>query len=123
MFASSQEPGHSLRGLAKQLIAQGVPNPRGGTSWNASTIRGILTNPVYTGIVSAGRNHYRPAKKRVSAYKAVGGGNGSSDRLPPEDWITVAQLPAIVSQEQFDMVQRKLKQNQRFASRTNKAQH
>jgi site-specific DNA recombinase len=53
----------------------------------------------------------------------VGGGNGSLDRLPPEDWITVAHIPAIISQEQFDVIQRKLKQNQSFASRNNKAQH
>jgi site-specific DNA recombinase len=122
MFAWYQEAGHTLRGLAKHLTELGVPNPRGGAHWNDSTIRGILTNPVYTGIVYAGRNHYRPAKIRVSPFKPVGGGNGSLDRLPPEEWITVAHIPAIISQEQFDVIQRKLKQNQSFSSRNTKAQ-
>jgi site-specific DNA recombinase len=39
------------------------------------------------------------------------------------DWILVAHIPASISQEQFDVVQRKLKPNQSFASRNNKAQH
>lgn len=84
MFAYYQEAGHTLRGLAKHLTELGVPNPRGGTHWSDGTIRGILTNPVYTGIVYAGRNHYRPAKQRVSPFKPVGGGNGSIDRLPKD---------------------------------------
>jgi len=78
-----------------------------------------LTNPVYTGTVYAGRNHYRPATGRISPLKPVGGGNGSIERVPPEDWIVVAQIPAIVSQEQFEMIQEKLKHNQSIASRNN----
>ena len=65
----------------------------------------------------AGRNHYRAATGRISPLKPVGGGNGSSERVPPEDWIVVAQIPAIVSQEQFEMIQEKLKHNQSIASR------
>jgi site-specific DNA recombinase len=122
MFAYYQEAGHTLRGLAKHLTELGVPNPRGGAHWSDGTIRGILTNPVYTGVVYAGRNHYRPAKQRISPFKPVGGGNGSIDRLPPEEWILVAHIPPLVSQELFDMVQQKLKQNRSFSSRNNKAQ-
>jgi site-specific DNA recombinase len=36
-------------------------------------------------------------------------------------WIHVAEFPAIVSQEQFDLVQRKLVTNQAFARRNNTA--
>lgn len=49
----------------------------------------------------------------------MGGGNGSIERVPPEDWIVVAQIPAIVSQEQFAMIQEKLKHNQSVARRNN----
>jgi site-specific DNA recombinase len=121
MFAYYQQEGHTLRGLAKHLTDLGVRGPRGSTHWSDSTIRGILTNPVYIGTVYAGRNHYRPAARRISPLKPVGGGNGSLDRLPPEEWIVVAQIPPIVSQEQFDLIQAKLKQNQSYASRNNKA--
>ena len=74
---------------------------------------------MYTGTVYAGRNHYRPATGRISPLKPVGGGNGSIERVPADEWIVVAQIPAIVSQEQFDMIQEKLKHNQSIASRNN----
>ena len=97
-----------------------VRGPRGSIHWSDGTIHHILTNPVYTGTVYAGRNHYRPATGRISPLKPVGGGNGSIDPVPPEDWIVVAQIAAIVSQEQFEVVQEKLKHNQSIASRNNK---
>lgn len=121
MFAYYQQEGHTLRGLAKHLRELGVRGPRGSSHWSDGTIHHILTNPVYTGTVYAGRNHYRPATGRISPLKPVGGGNGSIDPVPPEDWIVVAQIPAIVSQEQFEVIQEKLKHNQSVASRNNKA--
>ncbi len=120
MFAYYQQEGHTLRGLAKHLRELGVRGPRGSLHWSDGTIHHILTNPVYTGTVYAGRNHYRPATGRISPLKAVGGGNGSIERVPADEWIVVAHIPAIVSQEQFDMLQEKLKHNQSIASRNNK---
>jgi site-specific DNA recombinase len=98
-----------------------VRGPRGSSHWSDGTIHHILTNPVYTGTVYAGRNHSRPATGRISPLKPVGGGNGSIDPVPPEDWIVVAQIPAIISQAQFEVIQEKLKHNQSIASRNNKA--
>jgi site-specific DNA recombinase len=40
---------------------------------------------------------------------------------PPEEWILVGQVPAIVSEEQFELVRLKLSQNQSFARRNNKS--
>jgi site-specific DNA recombinase len=120
MFAYYQQEGHTLRGLAKHLRELGVRGPRGSLHWSDGTIHHILTNPVYTGTVYAGRNHYRPATGRISPLKPVGGGNGSVERVPVDEWIVVARIPAIVSQEQFDMIQEKLKHNQSLASRNNK---
>jgi len=119
MFGNSQQDGHTLRGLAKHLRELGVRGPRGSLHWSDGTIHHILTNPVYTGTVYAGRNHYRPATGRISPLKPVGGGNGSVERVPADDWIVVAHIPAIVSQEQFAMIQEKLKHNQSVASRNN----
>jgi site-specific DNA recombinase len=119
MFAYYAQDGHTLRGLAKHLRDLGVRGPRGSLHWSDGTIHHILTNPVYTGTVYAGRNHYRPATGRISPLKPVGGGNGSIEPVPPEDWIVVAQIAAIISQEQFEMVQEKLKHNQSLASRNN----
>jgi site-specific DNA recombinase len=38
-----------------------------------------------------------------------------------EEWILVAEIPPLVSQEQFDRVQARLASNRRFAQRNNKA--
>ena len=41
--------------------------------------------------------------------------------VPPTEWILVAQIPALVSAEQFQQVQARLETNRRFAQRNNKA--
>ena len=85
------------------------------------SLRGILTNPAYTGQVYAGRMHYRPPKIRRSATHPIGHPHDSATLAPQEEWIPVTQIPAIVSQEQFELVQAKLAKNQSFASRHNTA--
>src|SRR5215210_4178173 len=112
MFAWYAEAGCSLFGLAKKLHRDAVAPPRGHGRWNVTTLRRILTNPVYTGEVYAGR------------VQAAGGTGATATprRLRPRaDWITVASIPALVSQEQFDRVQDKLAQNRQFARRHNTA--
>ncbi len=66
MFAWYTEDHTSLFGLAKHLCSLGLPSPRGKKRWNPATIRGILTNPAYTGQVYAGRTRSRPARVRRS---------------------------------------------------------
>ncbi|MFH5947694.1 recombinase family protein, partial [Roseomonas xinghualingensis] len=104
MFAWYAEEGHSLHGLAQKLRADGVPPPRVSGRWHVTTLRGILINPVYTGEVFAGRTQEAPRRLRAR-----------------EEWVSVATIPAIVSQEQFDRVQAKLAQNRQFARRNNTA--
>jgi site-specific DNA recombinase len=120
MFAWYAEDHTSLFGLAKHLQGMGALSPRGQKRWNPATIRGILTNPAYTGHVYAGRTRSRAARVRRSATHPIGRKTGSHGLAPRETWIPVATIPAIVSQEQFDQVQTKLAQNQSFASRNNK---
>jgi site-specific DNA recombinase len=64
----------------------------------------MLINPAYTGEVFAGRIQEAPRRLRAR-----------------EEWVSVATIPAIVSQEQFDRVQAKLAQNRQFARRNNTA--
>src|SRR4029453_19469557 len=55
MFAWYAEAGCSLFGLAQKLHRERVSPPHGPGRWNVTTLRRILTNPVYTGAVYAGR--------------------------------------------------------------------
>ena len=121
IFAAYLEPGASLFGVSRHLREMGVPAPRGGRAWSTATLRGILTNPVYAGKVYAGRVRYRPARIRRSATHPIGHPHDSSVPLPKEEWIFVAQVPAVVSQERFDLAKEKLSRNKSFAKRNNKA--
>ena len=121
IFAAYLEPGATLFGVSRHLREMGVSAPRGGKAWSTATLRGILTNPVYAGKVYAGRVRYRPARIRRSATHPIGHPHDSSDPLPPEEWIFIREVPALVSQEQFDLVAGKLSKNKSFARRNNKA--
>jgi len=119
MFASYAKPGQSLMGVTKQLVAQGVRSPYGRLRWNQSSVRGIVSNPSYTGTVYLGRSRRTPSRQRHSPLAPVRREHGGHPRTPRAEWIAVAQVPALVSQEQFDLVQAKLAHNQQFARRNN----
>jgi site-specific DNA recombinase len=119
IFALYLEPGTSLQQVAYTLHHRGICSPTGRPWWGLSSLRGLLTNPVYAGQVYAGRLRYRPARIRRSATHPLGRPHSSGVRVPPEEWIPVATVPAIIPQHQFDLVQYKLAQNQSFASRHN----
>lgn len=121
LFASYLEEGQSLKRVTKQLIAQVIPTPSGHGRWNQATIRGILTNPVYTGTVYLGRSRPVQAQRRHSALVPIGRDRGGHKQTSAEEWIPVAHVPAIISQELFDRVQAKLARNQQFARRNNTA--
>ncbi len=118
LYAAYLEGGHSLCGLTTSLTKRGIPTPSGRTRWNQSTVSDLLTNPAYTGAVYAGRTRSVDSRQRQSALRPVGHKRGPRN-TPPSEWHLVAQVPPIVSQEQFDAVQAKLAHNQRFATRHN----
>jgi len=121
IFAEYLQDGVGLISVVKHLYEQHIPSPTGKARWGLSTLRGILTNPTYMGQVYAGRMHYRPAQIRRSATHPIGQPHDSAALAPREEWIPVATIPAVVTQEQFDLAQTKLAHNQSFASRHNKA--
>ena len=121
IFALYTQQNYSLQGLATHLQKQGVPTPSNKKIWNLSTLRGILRQPAYLGQVYARRCRYRPARIRRSATHPIGQPHQTAEELPPEEWILVATIPALISQEQFDLAQAKLAQNQSFAKRNNKS--
>jgi site-specific DNA recombinase len=120
LFMRYLEAAETLRGLVKYVLGLGLPSPRGGARWSAASIRGMLTNPTYTGQVYSGRKRMRPARARRSATHPIGKLAQGWDSVAPEAWQLVASIPAIVSPEHFAQVQVKLALNKRWASRNNK---
>jgi site-specific DNA recombinase len=104
IFAHDGEPGTTLQQVARALHARGSCSPTGRAWWGLSSLRGLLTNPVYVGYVYAGRLRYHPPRVRRSATHPLGRPHDSGVVVPPDAWLLVASVPAIVSQEQFDQV-------------------
>jgi site-specific DNA recombinase len=120
LFTRYLEAPETIRGLVKYLLGLGLPSPRGRARWSAASVRGILTNPTYTGQVYSGRKRMRPARARRSATHPIGQLAQGWDAVSPEAWQLVVMIPAVVSEEQFKQVQAQLALNQQFASRNNK---
>ena len=95
--------------------------PSGKLHWSHVFFIVILTNEFYTGTVYIGRSRPTEAHGRHSALVPIGRGRGGHTQTTQEEWIAVTQVPTIVSQEQFDLVQAKLSHNQQFARRDNTA--
>jgi site-specific DNA recombinase len=91
-------------GLAKSLLQLGIKSPRGQRCWSSATLRGVLSNPAYTGNVYVNRQRLRPARRRRSATHPLGKPAAGRDPAPPEAWTFVTTIPALVSQADFDAV-------------------
>ena len=120
MFAWYVQNGRSLLGLVKHLHDLGVPSPSGKPYWGLASVRGILSNPSYTGQIYANRTRCRPARIRRSATHPIGRPKDTQVPVPPDEWIPIATIPAIITREQFDQARAKMATNRSFATRNNK---
>src|SRR3954451_1192421 len=121
MFAWYADESHSFCSLARLLEERGIRTSTGLVRWNLASIRCLLTNPAYAGQVYGNRWHRRGTLERRSATAPAKHSAMSRVDAPREEWILVAEIPPLVSQEQFDRVQARLVTNRRFARRNNKA--
>src|SRR4051812_15201411 len=119
LFAWYADEGVTVMALVQRLGRLGIASPRGRPNWSPSALRGVLTNPIYLGQVFGNRLRARPAESRRSALLPVGRGGGAKRVADPAEWIAVARVPAIVSQDQFDRVQERLRRNRQMAQRNN----
>ena len=122
LFAWYLEDGASLSSIVNRLFDHGVASPTGKSRWRHTTVRFLLRNPAYTGTLYACRARARQSFGRRSALQPIGQRHdGSMTLRPREEWVAAGTVPALVTQEQYDLVQQKLERNSQFASRNNKA--
>ena len=108
-----------LNAIAKRLNQRKVPSPRR-KLWNGSTIRRILHQSAYQGKAYYGRK--KAIYKDIGKFKRQGQGRLRFPRYAPqpvENWISVP-VPAIVSEEIWNLAQELLKRNAKLAPRNNK---
>jgi site-specific DNA recombinase len=97
VFARYVEDHASLFSLAGHLRVLGIPSPTGRPCWSPATLRGMLTNPTYTGQVFANRWRARAPRTRRSATHPIGRPSDSAVPTPTEHWLPVASIPALIS--------------------------
>ena len=90
------------RGLRSHFTKWEQADPENGRFiWDFTVIKDILVNPVYTGAIASQKTNYRFKLGTISEKK-------------PEEWIIVEGMhEAIISPQDFETVQKKLRSRQR----------
>src|SRR5260221_1444776 len=103
------DEGWSLRRVRNYLLDKGIPTRRGKPVWQRQTIHQIARNPNYTGKAVAFRWQKVEGKKGMVL-------RDEADHIPLPD----GTIPAIVSVEQFERVQKQFAQNKQESTRNSK---
>jgi site-specific DNA recombinase len=119
LFVWYADEGATILALIRRLARLGIPSPKGCPTWSPSALRGLLTNPTYTGQVFANRGCMSPSRMRRSALLPVGRRGSTRHHADPAQWIAVARVPALITQEQFDRAAERLVYNRQMARRNN----
>jgi site-specific DNA recombinase len=123
IFRCYIEDNVSLGALAKKLSKQGIPTASLKSLWDRSTVWGILRNPAYSGHAAFSKTMRTQETVRVTRRLRLQGQKAArrpARRQRPQDqWIQIA-VPAIVSEEVFELVARRLEDNKRFAAKNTK---
>jgi site-specific DNA recombinase len=123
LFARYADQGASIADLTRWMSEQQVPTRTGKTRWDRSVIWGMLRNPAYAGRAVFGKTmavHEVPGLNRRARLQGRETPRAvkTMDR-PREEWVHIP-VPAIITQDTFDRVARRLDDNKRFASRNSK---
>ncbi len=123
LFRRYADDGASIAELARWLTESGTPTRTGKTRWDRSVVWGMLRNPAYCGRAIFGKTmvvHSSPGLNRRARLQGRETPRASKtiDR-PREEWTEIP-VPAIVGEETFERVARRLADNKRFASRNTK---
>lgn len=102
--------GWGMYRIANYLMRKGIPTPRtvsgainAGTKWHQNTIKGILTNPVYTGKLVHCREETTHTLAKSELYKL-------RRKVEPDKQIVIENAhPAIISEDDFQAVQQLMK--------------
>jgi site-specific DNA recombinase len=123
LFRRYADDDASIAELARWLSDSGVPTRTGKHRWDRSVVWGMLRNPAYAGRAMFGKTmvvHESPNLNRVARLqgRATPRACKTVDR-PIAEWTEIP-VPAIVSEDTFARVDRRLVDNKRFAARNSR---
>jgi site-specific DNA recombinase len=106
------DAGTPIRRIAMMLTNLGLPTPNGKEFWRPQTILNILANPFYIGEGAAYRQK----------FTFIPGEGIKKSNRPKDEWLTLPNgvVPAIITPEVFERVQKRLAYNKLHAPRNNK---
>jgi site-specific DNA recombinase len=107
----------SIGEVRRRLEAAGEQTRTGKTTWDRTTIWGILKNPAYKGAAAFGKTAVEPLRPRLRAQRgrSLQPKKAYSTRdQPVEEWMSIA-VPALVDEALFDTVAEQLQENQQRA--------
>jgi site-specific DNA recombinase len=123
LFRRYVADGCSIAELARWLSDRQIPTRTGKARWDRSTVWGMLRNPAYAGHAAFAKTARTDQQPRLTRRARLAGrtvsGNPVTCERPPEQWIQIP-VPAIISEETFQLAARRLADNQRFAARNTK---
>jgi site-specific DNA recombinase len=123
VFARYVQGDASIGAIARWLSERGVPTRTGKAVWDRSTVWGMLRNTAYRGHAAFGKTrtlerHGKPTRTTRARGERHGRRPAREDQSA-EKWMLIA-VPAIVSEEMFELAQARLAQNAHFAKRNTK---
>ncbi len=107
--------GWKIRTICRELGKRGILTPKGKRDWNTNTLRNMLKNRTYSGVIEALKQEsIEPSHRRKATY-------GKTSRRPrPEDervlLYGLVEKP-MITEEEFFWVQERLKANRLYAKR------
>ena len=107
----------SIREICRRLKEKGERTPTGKSNWVRSVIWNILKNPAYKGTAAFGKTKSAPFSpkmlhkrgKPLQPRRLV-----SKVTVPKEEWLYIP-VPALVSEDLFEVVQEQLEENRQRA--------
>jgi site-specific DNA recombinase len=123
VFARYINESVSIGELARWLTGRGVPTRTAKAVWDRSSVWGMLRNTAYHGQAAFGKTvtlerHGKPTRTTRGRGERHGRRPAREDQ-PAEKWLLIA-VPAISSEETFELAQARLAQNAHFAKRNTK---
>ena len=120
LFRRYADDGVAIAELARWLSGLGVPTRTGKPRWDRSVVWGMLRNPAYAGRACFGKTMRTDQTAGLNRTARLAG------RATPrhytvvdrarEDWLEIP-VPALVAEDTWQRVQRRLADNKRFAAR------
>lgn len=114
---------YSIGKIAKCFTEKAYYTRTRKTFWERSVIWGMLRNPAYKGTAAFKKTkrvkRIKKTKLAIESKNTLRSELSSPRDRPKEDWIYI-QVPAIIEEKTFEIAQKKLKTNIKFAPRNNK---